>query len=67
MRILKDEPPPKKNREKRITDEMRDLKSGQSVVLDLKTAYALSAHFRYVGKESRRASVGENKVQVWVI
>lgn len=67
MKIRNDPPPPKRIREPRLTDAMKALKPGQSVVVCPKTAHCLAAYLRYHGLESRRATVSKNQVQVWAL
>ena len=68
MKILTNcPPPPKRNKNARLTDELKSMKSGQSVVVEPEVALALVAYKRYHGEESRRKSVDGGKVQVWII
>ncbi len=67
MLILNTPPPPARVRKDRLTDELRGLISGQSVITDEATAMALAAHFRYRKMQTRRQAIGEGKIQTWVI
>ena len=61
-------PPPKHNsRTPRLTPEMKGLNTGQSVIVDEKTALCIAAHFQYKGQKTTRQKVSENKFQIWVI
>jgi len=67
MKIHTDPPPPRRNRTDRLTDQMRNLKPGQSVIVCPKTAHCLAMHLRYKGMESRRQKIDTNNVQVWAV
>jgi len=60
-------PPQKVQKSARLTDELRSMQPGQSVILDKPTAAALISHIRYFGGEARRHTISPNKVQVWRI
>ena len=68
MNIITDSaPPPKREKSIRLTEELRSMKSGQSVIVDPEVALALASYMRYHGKETRRKKVQGFKIQVWVI
>ena len=66
MDIHNDVPPPaKRERTPRMTDEIRAMKPGQSVITCPDTARAIHAYFRYHGIETVRRTVDVGKVQTW--
>ena len=67
MKITTDPPPNKRPRISRLTAEIRALTPGQSVVAAPKTAASIAAHFRGRGLETRRATLGFDRVQIWII
>lgn len=67
MNILKDPPPPRRNKENRLTEEMKNLQPGESVIVCPKTARCIAAYFRYHGRLAQTSKVSETEIQVWVL
>jgi hypothetical protein len=60
-------PPAKITRAPRLDAKLKNMKRGQSVVLDERTAMALCSHFRYHGREHRRKRVAADTFRVWAL
>lgn len=67
MDIHTDPPPKKRQWKPRLTDAMRDLKPGQSVIVDHKTARCIAAYMRYNGKDTCLQTVSETTSQIWIL
>jgi hypothetical protein len=67
MEIHNNPPPKKRQWNPRLTNEMRDLKPGQSVIVDPKTARCIAAYMRYNGAETCIQTISEKSVQIWIL
>lgn len=67
MEIYNDPPPEKRTKQPRITNEMRQLKPGQSVIVDPKTAACIASYMRYNSRDTSRQTIGKNLVRIWIL
>lgn len=67
MEILSTPAPKPRERKSRLTDEIRNLKPGQSVIVDPKTARCAVAHIKYSGGVAVQQKKADGKIQVWMI
>ncbi len=66
MDILTTPAPKPRPRKKRITNEIRNMKPGESVVVDANTARCIVAHFRYHERTAVQRKTEDGKIQVWL-
>lgn len=62
-----DPPPPTRERVFRLTDELKQIQRGQSVVLDSETAYCLASFIRYHGGTVRRKKLPNGRLKIWSV
>lgn len=67
MEILTTPPPEPRIVVQRLTESIRSLQPGQSVILDTKTARCAVEHFRYRGFKVTQRTQEDGRVQIWVL
>jgi len=67
MDIYNTPPPPPRTKTARLTEEMKALLPGQSVIVDEKTALCIAAFYKYNGKRTTRRAIADGKFQIWII
>jgi hypothetical protein len=68
MIVFSNEAPPEKREKKdRLTPELKKIKPGQSISLDVETAACLAAFIRYHGGKARRQKKDDGQIKIWSI
>lgn len=67
MKIITSPSPPPRKREARLTDAIRNLKPGQSIIADRATARCAIAHYRYRGIKTVQRELPDRQLQIWIL